>query len=65
MNWEQYQISDGLADFGLALNACRMGLRVKKNPAVSKCTVFKDLNHLATAGGGKKAIEDIINELSR
>lgn len=65
LSWQRYQESDGLADLTLALSSCRKGLSLAgPNRAVRSCAVFSDLNHLATAGGGPRAIADIILRLS-
>lgn len=63
-SWEGYQISDGLADFNLALNSCRKGLQVRENRAVQDCRVYSDLNHMAADGSAPEAIENIVKQLS-
>ena len=65
LTWKRYQESDGLADLTLSLSACRKGLAVVGAArAVRSCTVFSDLNHLATAGGGPRAMADLIRQLA-
>lgn len=66
VTWQRYQQSDGLADLRLAIGSCQAGLRVPGAArAVRSCTVFEDLNHLATAGGGPKAIADLLRQLGQ
>ena len=59
LSWEGYQRSDGLADFGLAMTACKKG-----GSAVKSCTAFKAINHSATAGGSHVFVRDLIEQLS-
>lgn len=64
--WANQQKSDGLADFELANRACKKGLEVQgAQRSVQTCAVITDLNHWASAGGGRKAREVILEELSR
>ncbi|MCB1159469.1 MAG: hypothetical protein KDK45_18345 [Leptospiraceae bacterium] len=63
MNWERYQVGDGLADYYLSLNACWKGLDVSEKRAVKSCKTFYTLNHLSTAGASDEALLDIIFQL--
>ncbi|MCB1174316.1 MAG: hypothetical protein KDK39_12155 [Leptospiraceae bacterium] len=65
MSWAAMQHGDGLADYQLSLAACFKGLQVKNSGlrAVQRCIAYKDLNHLANAGGSPQALKDMLFEL--
>lgn len=62
-SWEKYQVSDGFADYHLALQSCQKGLQTE-NSAVKKCTTLTGINHQGSAGGALEAAKDIIDHLN-
>lgn len=55
LTWKDFQLSDGLADYGLAMGAC-----LSSGSAVTSCTRFESINHAANAGANREVILDVV-----